>query len=54
MGAAGGGSDVFRPLEGSSFMAGNDAAERKLVFKRVKGLAGLDAELRVAAAEASP
>jgi thiol:disulfide interchange protein DsbD len=51
VGAAGGGSDVFRPLKGSSFMAGDGAAERKLVFKRVKGLAGLDAELRVAAAE---
>ncbi len=54
VGAAGGGSDVFRPLEGTSFIAGNEAAERKLVFKRVKGLAGLDAELRVAAAQGKP
>jgi len=54
VGAAGGGSDVFRPLEGTSFIAGNEAAERKLVFKRVKGLAGLDAELRVATAQGKP
>ena len=54
VGAAGGGSDVFRPLKGTSFIAGNEAAERKLVFKRVKGLAGLEAELRVAAAQGKP
>ena len=54
VGAAGGGSDVFRPLKGSSFIAGNKAAERTLVFKRVKGLTGLDAELRQAAAEGKP
>jgi len=54
VGAAGGGNDVFRPLEGLSFIPGNETAERKLVFKPVKGLAGLDAELRLAASEGKP
>jgi thiol:disulfide interchange protein DsbD len=51
VGAAGGGTDVFRPLEGFSFVSGNEAEKRRLVFKRVKGLEGLNAELRLASAE---
>ncbi|MCZ6711948.1 MAG: protein-disulfide reductase DsbD, partial [Gammaproteobacteria bacterium] len=54
VGAAGGANDVFRPLEGLSFISGNEGAERKLVFKQVKGLEGLHAELRLAAAEGKP
>jgi len=54
VGAAGGANDVFRPLKGLSFISGNPSAERKLTFKPVKGLEGLNAELRLAAAEGKP
>jgi thiol:disulfide interchange protein DsbD len=51
VGAAGGGNDVFRPLEGSSFLSGDKAPARKLVFKQVKGLEGLNIELKLASVE---
>ncbi|MDX1251884.1 MAG: protein-disulfide reductase DsbD [Gammaproteobacteria bacterium] len=56
-GAAGGGSDVLQPLRGTQFTggaAGISAAERPLPFKPVKGLAGLNREIAVAAASGKP
>jgi thiol:disulfide interchange protein DsbD len=51
VGAAAGGNDVFRPLHKLSLISGNGTAEKKLEFKQVKGLEGLDTELRRAAVE---
>ena len=49
VGAAGGQGDLLRPLKGIGLAAG-ERAERELAFKRVKGVAGLEAELDLAAA----
>ena len=49
VGAAGGQGDLLRPLKGIGPVAG-EGAERELAFRRVKGVAGLDAELDLAAA----
>ena len=49
VGAAGGRGDLLQPLKGIGLAAG-EGAERELVFKRVKGVAGLNVELDLAAA----
>ena len=49
VGVAGGRGDLLRPLKGIGLVAGGQA-EHELAFKRVKGVDGLDAELRLAAA----
>ena len=49
VGVAGGGGDLFRPLKGIGLLAG-EGAERELEFRQVKGIDGLNAELRPAAA----
>jgi thiol:disulfide interchange protein DsbD len=49
VGVAGGGGDLFRPLKGIGLLAG-EGAERELAFRQVKGIDGLNAELRPAAA----
>ena len=49
VGAAGGQGDLLRPLKGIGLAAG-ERAERELAFKRVKGVAGLEAELDLATA----
>ncbi len=54
LGATAGGNDIFRPLSSFSFISGKGAAERKLVFKPVKGLEGLKTELRLAAVNGKP
>jgi thiol:disulfide interchange protein DsbD len=53
IGGLSGGNDVLRPLQGLSVGAKSDAT-RSLVFKQVKGLDGLQAELRDAAALGKP
>lgn len=47
LGAATGGSDPLRPLEGSSLF-GSDQRNKHITFIQVKGLSGLNAELAVA------
>ena len=49
VGVAGGGGDLFRPLKGVALVAG-EGADRELEFRPVKGIDGLNAELRAAAA----
>jgi thiol:disulfide interchange protein DsbD len=49
VGVAGGGGDLFRPLKGVALVSG-EGAERELEFRHVKGIDGLNAELRPAAA----
>ena len=49
VGVAGGGGDLFRPLQGVALVSG-EGAERELEFRRVKGIDGLNAELGPAAA----
>ena len=49
VGAAGGGGDLFRPLKGIAFVAG-ERGDRELEFRPVKGIEGLNAELVPAAA----
>ena len=49
VGVAGGGGDLLRPLKGIALVAG-EGAEREIVFRRVKGIDGLNAELGPAAA----
>ena len=49
VGVAGGRGDLLRPLKGIGLVAGGQA-EHELAFRRVKGVEGLDAELRLAAA----
>jgi len=49
VGAAGGGGDLFRPLKGIAFVAG-EHGERELEFGQVKGIEGLNAALGSAAA----
>ena len=49
VGVAGGRGDLLRPLKGIGLVAGGQT-EHELAFKRVKGVDGLDAELRLAAA----
>ena len=49
VGVAGGGGDLFRPLQGVALVSGQDA-ERELEFRRVKGIDGLNAALGPAAA----
>ena len=48
VGVAGGRGDLLRPLQGIGLVAGGQA-EHELAFKRVKGVDGLNAELRPAA-----
>ena len=49
VGVAGGGGDLFRPLQGIA-LAGGERGERELEFRQVKGIDGLHAELGPAAA----
>ena len=49
VGAAGGGGDLFRPLKGIAFAAG-EHGERELEFRPVKGVEGLSAEFGPAVA----
>ena len=49
VGVAGGRGDLLRPLKGIALVAG-EGAEREIVFRRVKGIDGLNAELGPAAA----
>ena len=49
VGVAGGGGDLFRPLEGVALVAG-ERGEHELRFRQVKGVDGLNAELGPAAA----
>ena len=49
VGVAGGGGDLFRPLKGVALVAG-EGADHELEFRPVKGIDGLNAELRAAAA----
>jgi thiol:disulfide interchange protein DsbD len=54
VGAATGGHDVLRPLQNVS-LASNDGSEsEQLAFKRVKGLQGLQAELKAASGAGKP
>ena len=49
VGVAGGGGDLFRPLQGIA-LVGGERGERELEFRQVKGIDGLNAELAPAAA----
>ena len=49
VGVAGGGGDLFRPLQDVAFVGG-ERGERELEFRQVKGIDGLNAELDSAAA----
>ena len=49
VGVAGGGGDLFRPLQGVA-LVGGEPGERELEFRQVKGIDGLNAELDSAAA----
>ena len=48
VGVAGGGGDLFRPLQGIAFVGG-ERGDRELEFRQVKGIDGLSAELDSAA-----
>ena len=48
VGATSGGQDVFQPLKGVFLVSAGSGESSKLAFKRVKGLAGLKAELAAA------
>jgi thiol:disulfide interchange protein DsbD len=56
VGAASGAQDMFRPLAKLSLASGNEAStpQEGLAFKRVKGLDGLQRELKLAAAQNKP
>ena len=49
VGVAGGGGDLFRPLQDVAFVGG-ERGERELEFRQVKGIDGLNAQLDSAAA----
>ncbi len=54
VGGAGGGNDVFRPLRGVALVGGNQAPASSLEFKQIKGLQGLQRELRLAGSQGRP
>lgn len=55
LGAASGGKDVLRPLQGTAFMGGaSTLAEQPLPFKTIKDVADLNRELAVAQMQAKP
>ena len=53
-GAASGGHDVLRPLQNVSLPSGDTGEPAQLAFKQVKGMQGLEAELKAASTAGKP